>query len=74
MNTTNNVNNSKIENVRASSNFVEGGRVILIDGNWIDHFLKQVGTFPNAKHDEHIDLLCYGVERNLIKSQGYDLR
>jgi len=68
------VNNSKIENVRASSNFVEGGRVILIDGNWIDHFLKQVGTFPNAKHDEHIDLLCYGVERNLIKSQGYDLR
>jgi len=68
------VNNSKIENVRASSNFVEGGRVILIDGNWIEHFLKQVGTFPNAKHDEHIDLLCYGVERNLIKSQGYDLR
>lgn len=68
------VNNSKIENVRASSNYVEGGRVLLVKGNWIEAFLKQVGTFPNAKHDEHVDLLCYGVERNLLKSQGYDLR
>ena len=67
------VNNSKIENVRASSNYVEGGRVKLIQGTWNEHFLKQVGTFPNAKHDEHIDLLCYGVERNLMRG-GYDLR
>ena len=60
------VNNSKMENVRACSNYIEGGRVILIKGSWNEPFLKQVGTFPNAKHDEHIDLTCYGIERNLM--------
>ena len=68
------VNNSKIENVRACSNSIEGGRVKLIKGNWNDLFLKQVGTFPNAKHDEHIDLTCYGIERNLISAKGVDIR
>jgi predicted phage terminase large subunit-like protein len=67
------VNTSKIENVRMSSNHVEGGRVKLIKGNWNEHFLSQVTTFPNAKHDEHIDLTCYGIERHLMKSQ-YDIR
>ena len=60
------VNNSKIENVRATSNYIEGGRVKLIKGSWNEHFLNQVGTFPNAKHDEHIDLTCYGIEGNLM--------
>jgi len=64
------VNNSKIENVRACSNPIEGGRVKLIRGSWNDAFLKQVGTFPNGKHDEHIDLTCYGVERHLIKQKA----
>jgi len=68
------VNNSKIENVRACSNFVEGGRVKLIKGSWNDAFLNQVGTFPNAKHDEHIDLTCYGIERNLMGSRGVEIR
>lgn len=68
------VNNSKIENVRASSNYIEGGRVKLIKGSWNEAFLNQVGTFPNAKHDEHIDLTCYGVERNLITSGSPEIR
>ena len=68
------VNSSKIENVRASSNSIEGGRVKLVKGNWNDNFLKQVGTFPNAKHDEHIDLTCYGVERHLMSGATIDIR
>ena len=68
------VNNSKIENVRMCSNYVEGGRVKLIKGTWNDSFLSQVGTFPNAKHDEHIDLTCYGIERNLMKSIAPEIR
>lgn len=71
---TNFVNNSKIENVRASSNYVEGGRVKLIGGAWNEAFLSQVAVFPNGKHDEHVDTLCYGVERNLINSVGVDIR
>lgn len=63
---TNFVNQSKIENARACSPYIESGRVILIKGSWNDAFLQQVGTFPNAKHDEHIDITCYGIERNLM--------
>ena len=44
--------------------------VKLIKGKWNDNFLKQCGTFPNAKHDEHIDLTCYGIERNLMSKLG----
>jgi len=68
------VNNSKIENVRACSPFVEGGRVKLVKGIWNESFLQQVGTFPNAKHDEHVDLTCYGIERNLINGFNIDIR
>lgn len=67
------VNNSKIENVRATSNYIEGGRVKLIKGSWNEHFLSQVGTFPNAKHDEHIDLTCYGIESNLMHGFGIEI-
>ena len=57
---------SKIERVRASSPYLEGGRVCLVKGHWNEDFIYQVTTFPNAKHDEHIDLTAYAIERNLI--------
>jgi predicted phage terminase large subunit-like protein len=68
------VNSSKIENARACSPYIEGGRVILVKGNWNEAFLNQVGTFPNAKHDEHVDLTCYGIERHLMNSVKPDIR
>lgn len=68
------VNSSKIENARACSAYIEGGRVFLIEGSWNESFLNQVGTFPNAKHDEHIDLTCYGIERNLMGNMAPKIR
>jgi len=68
------VNSSKIENARTCASFIEGGRVILVKGAWNESFLNQVGTFPNAKHDEHIDLTCYGIERNLLNNYKVDVR
>jgi len=65
---TNFVKYSKIERARASSPFIEGGRVYLVKDNWNDAFLQQVSTFPNAKHDEHIDVTAYAIERNLINN------
>ena len=59
---------SKIERARASSPFIEGGRVYLIKDHWNDGYLQQVSTFPNAKHDEHIDVTSYSIERNLLKN------
>lgn len=58
---------SKIERARTSAPYIEGGRVFLIKGKWVEHFLNQVAMFPNAKHDEHIDLTSYAIEDNLIK-------
>jgi predicted phage terminase large subunit-like protein len=68
---TNFVKYSKIERARASSPFIEGGRVYLVKDNWNEAFLQQVSTFPNAKHDEHIDITSYAIERNLIKPAFY---
>ena len=65
------VNSSKIENTRACSHFIEGGRVILVKGAWYEPFLHQIAVFPNGKHDEHIDLTCYGIERNLISNNFF---
>lgn len=64
------VNMSKIECARATSPYIEGGRVILVEGSWNESYLQQVATFPNAKHDEHIDLTCYGVEKELMGASG----
>lgn len=61
---------SKMERAKKSALYIEGGRVFLVDGNWNSNYLQQVGTFPNGKHDEHVDLTCYAIDRNLIKSSG----
>ena len=58
---------SKIERARSASPFIESGRVKLIRGAWNENYLNQVAMFPNAKHDEHVDLTSYGIEQELIK-------
>ena len=62
---------SKIERARSASPYIEGGRVKLVNGNWIEHFLHQIAVFPNGKHDEHIDLTAYGIENKLIEEQFF---
>ena len=65
---------SKIERARASSPYIEGGRVFLVKGNWNEHFLKQVSIFPNGRHDEHIDLTAYAIERHLMTNTKIEIR
>jgi len=38
---------------------IESGRFTLIQGEWNRLFLDRVCGFPNAEHDEAVDLLCY---------------
>lgn len=68
------VNMSKIECARMTSPYIQGGRVKLVKGSWNDHFLNQIAVFPNGKHDEHIDLTCYGVEEGLMKRRSFEVR
>ena len=65
---------SKIERARLVSPYIEGGRVKIVKGNWNDNYLQQVSTFPNAKHDEHIDLTAYAIENKLLKSAAPTIR
>jgi len=71
---TNFVKVSKIERARSSSPYIEGGRVFLVEGSWNEHFLKQIAIFPNGKHDEHIDLTAYSIERHLMNNSVADIR
>jgi predicted phage terminase large subunit-like protein len=44
------------------------GRVVLIDeGTWIEPFIIQCEQFPNGKHDDEVDLLCYIVHKYLLE-------
>lgn len=59
---------SKIERAsRISPTIEDGSKVFLVEGNWNDSFLQQLASFPNGKHDEFVDLLCYSVDRELFK-------
>jgi predicted phage terminase large subunit-like protein len=60
---------SKIERARTVSPYIESGRVKLIEGSWIESYLDQVAIFPNGKHDEHIDVTSYGIDKELIVNQ-----
>jgi len=62
---------SKIERARTTAPYIESERVILVRGVWNESYLHQVAMFPNAKHDEHIDLTAYGVEKNLITVESF---
>jgi len=64
------VSMSKIERARTVSPYIQGGRVKLIDGSWVNSYLNQIAMFPNAKHDEHIDLTCYAIDKNLINDNA----
>ena len=61
---------SKLEKANDVAPYIEGGRIKLVKGKWNPLYLKQVGTFPNAKHDEDIDNTSYGAERYLMKKQA----
>jgi predicted phage terminase large subunit-like protein len=58
---------SKIERASKTAPYVQGENVKLVQGHWNEEFLYQVGAFPNAKHDEYVDLLSYAVDRELFR-------
>jgi predicted phage terminase large subunit-like protein len=48
---------SKVSRVSSVSAVIEAGRVILIDGSYIDSFLGECIAFPNGVHDDMVDVL-----------------
>lgn len=56
---------SKETRLNAASPMIECGRVVLIEGTWNRDFMDEVTGFPNMKHDEFVDLLCYATDYHL---------
>ena len=54
----------KISRASSVSAFIESGRVNLIDGRYIDAFLNELKAFPNAAHDDMVDVLVMAIDRN----------
>jgi predicted phage terminase large subunit-like protein len=54
--------------------FCESLRVVLIDGSWCDRWLDEVSTFPNAAHDESVDLLVQAVQRILPGVKPFEVQ
>lgn len=53
------IQEGKEARIQTSAPKVESGKVVLVKGNWNDRFIHQLTSFPNAPHDEYVDLLGY---------------
>ena len=49
------------------TDFIEGGRVSIVKGHWNADFLHELGLFPNGRHDDYVDCLCYAIEDFMFK-------
>jgi len=57
----------KWNRVENSEPFIASGKIKLVGGSWNKAFIDQCSTFPNGKHDDMIDVLCYAVHHYFIK-------
>jgi len=46
----------------------------LINGNWNGRFIDQICTFPNATHDEYVDLIGYACFHYFDKGKRRDIQ
>jgi len=69
--TGNFIKSSKMERAQTSAPYCQSGNVDLIAGSWNDVFVQELQMFPNAKHDEAIDLLAYAIEHFLIQRDSF---
>ena len=63
---------SKVLRAHAITPLTESGRVVLVDGHYIDKFMSQLITFPNASHDDMVDVMVYSVDKLLVKGLNPD--
>lgn len=57
----------KLTRLKSCQPVLESRRIILVDGPYIDRFLQQLCTFPNAAHDDMVDAFVYAVTDNLLE-------
>ncbi len=50
--------------------YIEAGRVRLVRGRWNEEVIHQWTRFPNALHDEYVDLGGYSVDKFLHRAES----
>lgn len=63
----------KVTRVKAIEPKLRGGRVVLIEdkqNRWHKSFIDQCEQFPNGKHDDKVDILCYMIYEYLLNKKG----
>ncbi len=56
----------KLNRVENAEPFIASGRVILVNGPWVKAFIEQCSSFPNAKHDDRLDVAMYMIDHYFI--------
>lgn len=68
------ISEGKIARVNTCTPSIEGGKIKLIKGFWNNDFLNELSIFPNGKHDEAIDCLCYAIYDEIINKTTFKPR
>jgi predicted phage terminase large subunit-like protein len=61
----------KITRANSVAPTIEARRVRLIDGTYVTDYLEKVSTFPNASHDESVDLTVMAID-DMLFNDGPD--
>lgn len=62
----------KVVRLKAVSPRIECGRVYMVEGSWNEEFLTEVCGFPNAPHDEYVDILGYAINDLMEDDDNFD--
>lgn len=53
---------SKVTRARTLAPFMSSGRIKVIDGSWVSEFFDELRSFPNAAHDDKVDVLLMAID------------
>ena len=56
----------KISRVEDSAPSIQGGKVKVLKGAWNNSFFEEIQSFPNSRHDDQVDNLCYAIIEHFI--------
>jgi predicted phage terminase large subunit-like protein len=57
----------KVTRANAVTPRMEARRVKLVNGSYVESFLDQLAAFPNALHDDKVDVIVMGINELLVK-------
>jgi predicted phage terminase large subunit-like protein len=67
------VSGDKATRARPASAQAEAGNIKLVRGSWNEAFLEEVCTFPNAAHDDQVDVLSDLINELALGGSSYNL-